>query len=899
VAAKDRYLFPETNGARYGEGPPDRHLFLPQYLRVDAQDMRLRDKAQERAYEIIVKWADLEAAGRLRRRKETALEGDFLADVFAEALGYTRFSKGLPEWHLESQFAINGGTADAAIGHFRPTGRQTPRALIEFKGPATNIDRDRFAGRTPVQQCWDYLNGVPECPWGIVCNYVSFRLYHRNQTPRAYEHFALQDLRRRETFREFYFLFQRDGLLPPAAGRQARADILLQKTAERQREVGDDLYRSYHENRIGLIRHLEGPPHGKTRDRAIHIAQKLLDRIIFVAFCQDRGLLPPKTLRSAYDNLPPFHRVTNPRWRNFLDLFRSIDEGNPESKISPYDGGLFRPDDEVDNLQLEDDRTKFFREIGEYDFRDEVNVDVLGHLFERSVADLERIRTRGFFEEEAETKVAARMPKSAERKRFGIFYTPPELTAFIAQKAVAEVIDERFDGLAGEHGIDRAAPWPAKPDRRHAAYWRACFAALRDLKILDPACGSGAFLIRAYDLLEEAYQDVVDHLVFHEGDKAEDLRDDVPDMILHDNLFGVDVSPQAVEITQLALWIRSAREGKTLADLSHNIVCGNSLVADPDVHPRAMDWKEVFSHVFGRSNPGFDCVIGNPPWERMKVQEREFFEAAAPEIATAVNAAKRRTLIARLERSNPDLYGRYVEAKNAAGRTLDYVRRSGRFPLTGKGDINTYSVFTELARSIVAPTGRVGLLVPSGIATDHTTREFFAELTGSGALAGLYDFENKEPMFADLHRSFKFCVVLFGGSQRRFNQADFVFFAHRMEDLNDRKRHITLSAEDFELLNPNTRTCPIFRSRRDAELTKAIYRRVPVLLDRTRKEGGNPWGIRFLRMFDQSNDAELFHTADDLKTLGFKRDGPIWRKRAKRFLPLYEPGLFMTPAYGG
>jgi len=220
--------------------------------------------------------------------------------------------------------------------------------------------------------------------------------------------------------------------------------------------------------------------------------------------------------------------------------------------------------------------------------------------------------------------------------------------------------------------------------------------------------------------------------------------------------------------------------------------------------------------------------------------------------------------------------------------SLVNIRQCARFPLTGKGDINTYAVFAELAHSIVAPTGRVGLLIPTGIATDKTNEQFFAKLVNSQSLFGLYDFENKAPVFPDVHRSYKFSVLLFGGSQNKSKSAKFIFFAQSMDDLKDRECHIPLSAADFKLLNPNTRTCPIFRSKRDAAITKAIYRRVPVLIDKSRKQGGNPWGIEFVRMFDQSNDAGLFYIGDQLKATAFRRDEPIWKRRKQIFLPLYE-----------
>ncbi len=188
----------------------------------------------------------------------------------------------------------------------------------------------------------------------------------------------------------------------------------------------------------------------------------------------------------------------------------------------------------------------------------------------------------------------------------------------------------------------------------------------------------------------------------------------------------------------------------------------------------------------------------------------------------------------------------------------------------------------------MAPRGRVGLLVPSGIATDHTTREFFGELMDSESLIKLYDFENKAPFFVDVHRSFKFSVLVFGGAEMKTPAADFAFFLHHVEELNIRKRHISLSGNDMVLLNPNTHTCPVFRSRRDAELTKAVYRRVPVLVDRTRKKGGNPWEIRFVRMFDQTNDAELFLDREQLLKLEAKQHGNRWKKGRQTFLPLYE-----------
>jgi len=287
---------------------------------------------------------------------------------------------------------------------------------------------------------------------------------------------------------------------------------------------------------------------------------------------------------------------------------------------------------------------------------------------------------------------------------------------------------------------------------------------------------------------------------------------------------------------------------------------------------------------------GFDCVIGNPPWERIKLQEREFFSLPRPDIATATNAAKRRELVAEMQALDPPLYERYRQAQAAADSLLSYCRTTDQYPLTGKGDINLYAVFAELAYQLVAPEGRVGLLTPSGIASDKTTMDFFAAIAESDRLIRLYDFENRtKKFFPDVDGRFKFCILNFGGAAKPQAAADFVFFAHRVEELEDKARHIELSGDDIRLLNPNTRTCPIFRTKRDAEITKDIYRRVPVLVDLNR-EGptGNPWGVKFKTMFHQTNDAELFREAATLQGEGFKLRGNRWVKGKEVFLPLYE-----------
>lgn len=178
MSGDQKDLFERVDPPRVGNGRRRQALILPKYLRGAAAQV-IADPDFEKSHRIIVKWADLESSGKLFKMKETSLEGEFLSEVFGQALGYALFSKNAPQWHVQAKFAVAGGQADAAIGTFSAQEQGIPRALIELKGPRVNLDRHRDRGRTPVQQCWDYLNAVPGCPWGIVCNYVSFRLIER------------------------------------------------------------------------------------------------------------------------------------------------------------------------------------------------------------------------------------------------------------------------------------------------------------------------------------------------------------------------------------------------------------------------------------------------------------------------------------------------------------------------------------------------------------------------------------------------------------------------------------------------------------------------------------------------------------------------------------------------
>jgi hypothetical protein len=310
---------------------------------------------------------------------------------------------------------------------------------------------------------------------------------------------------------------------------------------------------------------------------------------------------------------------------------------------------------------------------------------------------------------------------------------------------------------------------------------------------------------------------------------------------------------------------------------------------------RLFHWHLEFPQIFipdgGTSGPGwkggFTCVIGNPPWEKVKLSEKEFFASKDPDIAS-LSGAKRKERIARLKTEDPTLWAEFRSALRTAEAESAFLRKSDRYPLCGRGDVNTYAVFAEAMLDVLASTGRLGVIVPTGIATDDTTKAFFANCVDHRQLVSLFDFRNRG-FFPDVAgaQGNRFCLLTIGGRDYPAVESEFFFFGQSLIELTDRERRFALSSEDLGLLNPNTRTAPVFRTRHDAELTKEIYGRVPVLL-REGDPGGNPWGLKYQTMFHMTGDSELFRSTAELARLGANLDGNVWREGSDVWLPLYE-----------
>ena len=313
-----------------------------------------------------------------------------------------------------------------------------------------------------------------------------------------------------------------------------------------------------------------------------------------------------------------------------------------------------------------------------------------------------------------------------------------------------------------------------------------------------------------------------------------------------------------------------------------------------------LHWQVAFPGVWRDwqdDNPvgGFDAVIGNPPWDRIKLQEVEWFATRSPELALAPTAAARRRGIKQLRDQGDPLAAEFDAAKLRADRLGQLIRACGHYPLLGGGDINLYSLFVERAMRLVKPDGIVGLLTPSGIYADKTAARFFKSVSISGRVGGMFDFENRRlgtdlpPFFPDVDSRFKFCALIFGGEERRFAETECAFFLHDTAAIHDPNRCFPLAPADFARVNPNTGTAPVFRTRRDADITRRIYERHPVLVDHSGEEEVRAWPVRYFSMFHMTNDSHLFRTAAQLETDGFYPvQGNRWKKGDELYLPLYQ-----------
>jgi hypothetical protein len=1014
--------------------------------------------------EIARAWADAQDYWRIFQRRLETLRADSPATTETRQQWIVPLL-GLLGYQLEYQprgVELNGKLY--AISH-RVTNRgNIPLHIIGYREPA-GLDRKpervalRMSAHAMVQE---YLNLQDE-RYGLVTNGRVLRLLRDTSrlVKLTYLEFDLDRMFTDGLFADFavFYRLLHASRLPQTVDTASSCwleryhqDSLEQGTRIREGlrlavtealEILGTGFLAHHDN--AALRQ-QATQHELRPDAYFNYLLRLVYRLLFLMVTEERGLVfasatPRQTLQIYYDHysVQRLRRLAVTRglkverfydaWLSLLTTFRLFEHPETAAKLgaTALGGQLFHPQALGPLCHCRLSNAAFFAALERLCYfthpqsgqRLPVNFGALATEEFGSVYE-SLLELHPFIDTIPGPRFGFRQAVGNERKTSGSYYTPASLVDCLLDSALDPVLEERISNY------------------RTLGYPDAASAVLA-LKVCDPACGSGHFLIAAAQRIARRLATL---RAGGEEPEPEVLRHSLRDVIGH-CIYGVDISPMAVELCKVGLWLEAVEPGKPLTFLDHHIKCGNSLlgatpaairegIPDKAYEPiigdtkeaarwmrklnqearsgqghfdfaQAMPWERLgnlpaamagletldddtpealarkemryreivegsgyesarllhdtwcaafvwpkqaiqygtelttehlrkiernphsvsphlkeqvralarqyrffhwhieFPAVFGaEGDGGFEVVLGNPPWERVKVQEKEFFAERHAEIANAPNAAARKRLIAELATRNPALLAEFHTAQRQAEGESHLMRNSGLYPLCGRGDINTYAVFAERGRLCLCPTGRMGLVLPSGIATDDTTKFYFQNVVETNALVSLFDFENKG-IFPGVHSSYKFCLFTAGSGRglpagRKVGDvAEFVFFAHAVEDLEDSERRFTLSAEDIALLNPNTRTCPIFRSRKDAELTRVIYRRVPILAAdgdfHSPNISASKWSIRLFTMLHSSGAAHLFRDAKSLPE-DLQRLGNRWSNGSLEFVPLYEGKMF-------
>ena len=563
------------------------------------------------------KWINNLENGVLDNSKEEEFQGEFLYDIFTTILRAVNKSDGQKEWNLEreTKTKMDGQKADGVLGFFDVDGKKDVRAVIELKGAKVSLDvRQKRVGdtRTPVEQAFNYAPKYGKnCQWVIVSNYKEIRLYRSNDMT-EYQVFFLEKLKDDLEFKKFIYILSFYALVGTEE-KKAKIIELSEEYQKNQTEIEKKFYNEYKTIRLHIFENMRKNNPTVNENIIIEKVQKLLDRFLFICFCEDKGLLPNEIFYKTLE-----------KGKNFGDIFEVfkmlcswINLGNARKNIAHFNGGLFKNDDVLDGLYVDNEVFEEMRKISEYDFDSELNENILGHIFEQSVSDIEELK-KSVLGEEFDSK-------KSKRKKDGIFYTPKYITKYIVENSIKNWLDDKRKEL-GEDELpeltekDFEIKYASKKSdkriysenfKKHIDFWTKYREAVKNIKIVDPACGSGAFLITAFEYLLNYNNYLNDKIFDLTGTK--DLFSDTTREILQNNIFGVDLNKESVEITKLSLWLKTADKNKTLASLENNIKCGNSLINDIEIAGElSFDWEKEFPQVF--ENGGFDIVVGNPPY---------------------------------------------------------------------------------------------------------------------------------------------------------------------------------------------------------------------------------------------------------------------------------------------
>ena len=568
------------------------------------------------------KWIEFHKTGNLKNYKEESLQGEFLNEIFSGVLNYKNSRESAEEWHLEreAKTKIDGTKADGMLGFFTKEDLDKKkisdkvRVVIELKAPYFNLDQKQKRqgdNRTAVEQAFGYVSkyGNGNCQWVIVSNYYEIRLY-TSLDQSKYEYFNLDMLQETENFQKFIYLLSKTSLIGDGGKHTPKTKVLFEENIAEEKRIEKQFYTLYKSVRENVFKNLVANNREVNEELLLEKTQKLMDRFLFIAFAEDKGLLP----RNSYES------VIVKKGKEYLGIFEMfktfcnwINSGNKQFNINRYNGGLFKEDTDLDGLLIEDAVFEELEKIAQYDFSEQVNEHILGHIFEQSITDLEEIKSSLQNKEYDQ--------KEGKRKKTGVFYTPKHITRHIVETTIGNCLEDKKAELGYYELPEIKEFWTTKGlsvnAKKHLEFWKKYRDVVKNMKIIDPACGSGAFLIEAFDYLMKISEYIKEQIASFNISGSYSLTEDITKSILLNNIYGVDLSAESVEITKLALWLKTADPSRPLENLDENIKHGNSVVDDKQIDENfAFNWKEEFSEIF--ENGGFDIVIGNPPYVRQE-----------------------------------------------------------------------------------------------------------------------------------------------------------------------------------------------------------------------------------------------------------------------------------------